>query len=1400
MLKLTLFLICSFFIYIKGIDESLSIYSTLNDYQTIDKNQEFIIETTVESMAYFDSIDKISVIYISKDYQKGISQDDERITGKFYKIEPNVKYYVKNLLYFDLPSNFKRYLYPLDLSKEEIKIDDYSFNYLYLQKDKTYTLNFEKNSMKKMIALSRKTLNAKITINKDNEKIELNKNNIYYKLNDVFKGTLILEVKEDNAFIEFLSGMNDFDDYKLIEGTFLTNHEITSETSILIIEYTQKDIYLSLNSDLPFKISFAYGFSNEKLYIYDSISDIDSHKRSNINKMIINLTLHSVFRDITLMKNEIFSLVIKIQKSLEQKVYINYSQNSKFDYLLDEEIEESKCKDIIKNIKDLLDIYVFSDIAKNPPKINGENYHHEKIDLKKELGNIVTSDRKFYEFYQDIIRILGVVKDLHFSIFAFQTPNKNRIYQCPVLPFNFIIKEYNKDFRIFIEKNNYYKDINIDDNIRKFIDRHLNIPLKTINNIDPFDYIQNWSKYNSVKNPHAQFTNIIKTISGFYLTIYPLNFSEISLNDYEFEDNQLLRIPYLIKDSLYKNNIEFQNYFSNIIKSNEKNVDVPLIDKIDEKFLIFKGLKKELKSELQANIKWDQDITYIEGKAPNLKFIKCKIDKDKKVNVIYQNSFLFEFLYNSMGNMLKCVKSFYSNNYPIIIIESKNGGGYAVLSSIFLQILQPNIENKFYLSYKVTPISQAFFQNKDFRNIYDSVNCKEIKSFDYFINNNYIYTDTYGDTTINHKRTYPMDSVTYIIRLALNEFREELKKLPNFNSNYKKPTDIIIFTDSYSYSATSNFIKGFQNTGGAVTVGYFGNPKIKGTNLFDASQSPSRVEKNSLNATQMFLELKSLGFYIGGVTSAETYNFHQTNTKDQIPREYAFDPVDYRVDIYSEYSDSLYDKFIQEGLNIHKKLNIDNSCNSRNEKLLLHDNDCIVSGYDHAYGGYKCKADNTWDRSKCEPYYCDIGYYFDQIQKKCIENCKYGKSKSYFIYEDKIDKTFTIEKDTSYYFIFAKNITGGNRYFLKYTNQNGNLTLKPVTRNIEHINGNNNFDFDLQVKSQISDMNFANLVSSSSKYSFIKPQESMIFVENPNDFNLYLDNFVKSSTTEFKIAQYSSDMTLDDILSVNKKYFTKYSKSLSSLEKNELYLFYTKFNGLDPFNIFINPIYTEETIEISNYDYDFLYLDKDKKYILDFRNNLINRMIKLSRETLDSEIIIENKDNIKLNSDNLYYEIEENYKDKLVLYVSKENALIEFLFRQSNSEIAVLDFDKMQFQLKAKYNILAIPKDYSSKLIDIELSRNEKIANFTIYLGYSKVPYNYFSVDIEENIFSIYEKFDFTINEHYKGDINLMNDEYYCVMIENFNEDVFLNIKIRNSQIIVKKWHIALILGMLILL
>ena len=171
--------------------------------------------------------------------------------------------------------------------------------------------------------------------------------------------------------------------------------------------------------------------------------------------------------------------------------------------------------------------------------------------------------------------------------------------------------------------------------------------------------------------------------------------------------------------------------------------------------------------------------------------------------------------------MIKCIKTFLTNEYPVIIIESKNRGGSNLLYSVLLQILQTRIEMRDSMSYRVTKISEEYLKLKNnMRGQLSISDCKIINSYQDF---NKFYLDSYGEESINHNRTNPIDKIDELYRLALREFREEIKN----NKNLKKPTDIIIFTDSYSVSAASGLIKGFQNTGGAVVVGFYGNPKIR---------------------------------------------------------------------------------------------------------------------------------------------------------------------------------------------------------------------------------------------------------------------------------------------------------------------------------------------------------------------------------------------------------------------------------------------------------------------------------------------------------------------------------------------------------------------------------------------
>ena len=191
--------------------------------------------------------------------------------------------------------------------------------------------------------------------------------------------------------------------------------------------------------------------------------------------------------------------------------------------------------------------------------------------------------------------------------------------------------------------------------------------------------------------------------------------------------------------------------------------------------------------------------------------------------------------------------------------------------------------------------------------------------------------------------------------------------------------------------------------------------------------------------------------------------------------------------------------------------------------------------------------------------------------------------------------------------------------------------------------------------------------------------------------------------------------------------------------------------------------------------------------------------MKLSRETINSKIIIHNKHKI-LNASNLYYEIPDDFKGKLTLYVKKENAIIEFLFKQDYSDYDIIKVtDSRIFTLNKKYNILPIDIKYKSKKIEIELTNNGDTTDFSIYMAYTIPPYNFFSKDESVNTIKINEKKTFTINEHYEGDIKLMPREFYCVMIENFGEDVILEVRGMKSKRL-NGWEIAIFIALLIII
>ena len=560
----------------------INIYNELNSIETINKNQYFFIKSEKSSIAYFDSFDRNSKVYLSKSRIKSILQEDQRITGKFQEIEPNSIYLIKNAIY-DI-SVFKKYFYFLLPNESIINIKNDDKNFFYLGKNGLYIFNFTENSKNIMIKLSTKTPNAKIKVIKNEKEIkELNINSPYYKLDKNFVGEIKLKIEEADAFIEFLFNYGEFE---LLTDEIKTENKINKNTQIINLPLNQKSFELIIKSNKTFNYSLSLGLTNDDNYFYSSSSNlkISTHKKEEI------LIYYSLFKDINILKDEFISIVINFEKEENQDIFISYSQFSLIDELMDEEMDNENCKEIINLLKQIFEHYVYQDIAQNPPDVGIPNYHHRKINLIEEIGKIPTENRKFYEFYQEIKKTFSIVRDGHIDISPDETPSGILFSDYgAIYPFKYEIKKYNGEIRLFI--NIREKVINgYDYYTQKFLRAHVDIPIKSINDKDPFDYIQNWTFLSNDKNVHTNFVFNFDFSTEFFFYLYPMNYSDLLDNDFEFDDNQILRVSYQIAKP--EKSEGFKEFFLRTKKKYKHRRYLPSFYEIKDKFFQINKIDK----------------------------------------------------------------------------------------------------------------------------------------------------------------------------------------------------------------------------------------------------------------------------------------------------------------------------------------------------------------------------------------------------------------------------------------------------------------------------------------------------------------------------------------------------------------------------------------------------------------------------------------------------------------------------------------------------------------------------------------------------------------------------------------------------------------------------------------
>ena len=230
-------------------------------------------------------------------------------------------------------------------------------------------------------------------------------------------------------------------------------------------------------------------------------------------------------------------------------------EDEKYELLLNETVSEEYYSDVISNITKLLEEgYIYLDFYKSPlkPKEN-ESYNIDTLDLIKELEAIQKKDRKFYDFYRDIIKIIRKTGDNHLNFYVRWVPsrNLNLLFYHYTIPFMFkvidkiddngnvtdtyltIVKNETDD-----TKNELSSQTNNETETPRYI-IHLNKKIISINDTDPFEFIGNlFGDFSIGHNSQINYIDTLESIKSISVFIFPFLKEELSNITLKFEDGE----------------------------------------------------------------------------------------------------------------------------------------------------------------------------------------------------------------------------------------------------------------------------------------------------------------------------------------------------------------------------------------------------------------------------------------------------------------------------------------------------------------------------------------------------------------------------------------------------------------------------------------------------------------------------------------------------------------------------------------------------------------------------------------------------------------------------------------------------------------------------------------------
>ena len=220
----------------------------------------------------------------------------------------------------------------------------------------------------------------------------------------------------------------------------------------------------------------------------------------------------------------------------------------------------------------------------------------------------------------------------------------------------------------------------------------------------------------------------------------------------------------------------------------------------------------------------------------------------------------------------KCALLFDKNKYRIVIIFPRNGGGNPIIGYNIIRLLSPYILTRNTLRIKKDENMEKFIEAYNIYDLFVELNSTNKVKGDY-IKDDFI-KEEYGNKTEEWSKPF-----------AWRVNQSKIEKIKKNLKHKRKPTEIVVMTDGFAFSAASVFMKNVYKSGAGIVIGYNGNPNLP-DNIFDISQSPSGVM--GLNGyknvyPENYEIISKYGIGLSSMTCIATFHEFQ---ESHIPEEY----------------------------------------------------------------------------------------------------------------------------------------------------------------------------------------------------------------------------------------------------------------------------------------------------------------------------------------------------------------------------------------------------------------------------------------------------------------------------------------------------------------------------------